>query len=55
MIVTKTGKNIFPEELEAKIDKISFVMESLVMGVDNEKDEDTIICAVIVPNEEAFM
>ncbi len=54
MIVTKTGKNIFPEELEAKIDKIPYVLESLVMGEDSEKDEETIICAVIVPNTEAL-
>ena len=54
MIVTKTGKNIFPEELEAKIDKIPVVMESMVVGEDSDKDEDTIICAVIVPNNEAL-
>ncbi len=51
VIVTKNGKNIFPEELEAFINSNDYVLESFVYGsdVDNISDE-TEICAVLVPD-----
>lgn len=51
VIVTKNGKNIFPEELETFINKNDYVLESLVYGseVDNIADELQ-ICAVLVPD-----
>ena len=51
VIVTKNGKNIFPEELEAFLNANDYVLESLVYGsdVDNIADE-TEICAVLVPD-----
>lgn len=55
MIVNKTGKNIYPEELEDKLMKIPYILECVVWGDDDEKEDDTVICATIVPKEEAIV
>ena len=55
MIVNKTGKNIYPEELEEKLMKIPYVLECVVWGDDDEKEDDTVICATIVPKEETIL
>ncbi len=47
VIVLKNGKNIFPEELETLVNKISGVKESFVYGKP-EEDGDYKICAKIV-------
>ncbi len=52
VIVTKNGKNIFPEELESLIDNSEYVLESLVYGEDDEASGETILCALVVPNFE---
>ena len=52
VIVTKNGKNIFPEELESLIDNNEYVLESLVYGEDDEVSGETILCALVVPNFE---
>lgn len=54
MIVNKTGKNIYPEELEEKLMKIPYILECVVWGDDDEKEDDTVICATIVPKEETI-
>lgn len=54
MIVNKTGKNIYPEELEEKLMKIPYILECVVWGDDDVKEDDTVICATIVPKEEAI-
>jgi long-chain acyl-CoA synthetase len=54
IIVTKTGKNIYPEELEEKIKHIPYVLESIVWGYDNKDDGDTEVHATVVPNYEAI-
>ncbi len=54
VIVTKNGKNIFPEDLEAQINKNDYVLESIVYGSDVENiAEENEICAVLVPDFEA--
>ena len=53
MIVTKTGKNIFPEELEQKLAKSKYVEECLVFGV-NDKDGDSIVIAAVFPALQVF-
>ncbi|HOD93188.1 MAG TPA: AMP-binding protein [Clostridia bacterium] len=53
MIVTKTGKNIFPEELEIKLAKSKYVEECLVFGV-NDKDGDSIVTAAVYPALQVF-
>ncbi len=55
VIVTKNGKNIFPEDVELYLNKSEYIKESLVYGVDREDDEDTIVCAKIVPNMEVIV
>jgi len=55
VIVTKNGKNIFPEDVELYLNKSEYIKESLVYGVDDENEEDTIVCAKIVPNMEVIV
>ena len=54
VIVTKNGKNIFPEDVELYLNKSRYIKESLVYGVDSENEADTIVCAKIVPNMDAI-
>lgn len=49
VIVTKNGKNIYPEEVEAYLDKSPFIRESLVWGKLDEASEETFVYAQIVP------
>jgi len=55
VIVTKNGKNIFPEDVELYLNKSEYIKESLVYGVDDDSSEDTIVCAKIVPNMEVIV
>ena len=52
VIVSKNGKNIFPEEIELLLSLSPYVAESLVSGESNEHD-DVIITAEIFPDVEA--
>lgn len=52
VIVTKNGKNIFPEEVEFYLSKNESVKESLVWGLEEEGVGETIVCASIVPDYE---
>ncbi len=53
LIVTKNGKNIFPEEIEYLINQSDLVQESVIYGVKNEEGEE-IVTAHIFLNEEAL-
>ena len=53
VIVLKNGKNIFPEEIEALVNKIEGIKESFVYGRP-EDDGDYKICAKIVYDLEAM-
>jgi long-chain acyl-CoA synthetase len=50
VIVTKNGKNIFPEEVEYYLMKSPYIEEVVVWGKDEEKAGDTVICADIFPD-----
>ena len=50
VIVLKNGKNIYPEELEALINKLPYVEESMVFGY--PKDDDLVVSVKIVYNKE---
>lgn len=50
VIVTKNGKNIFPEEVEAYLAKSPYVKESLVWGRYDEESGETDVMAQIVPD-----
>lgn len=52
VIVLKNGKNIYPEELETLISRLSYVAENMVFGY--PKGDDLIISAKIVYNKEYF-
>ena len=53
IIVTNTGKNIYPEELEGKLDSIPYIAECMVYGDDSAADEDTKISVIVYPDLEA--
>jgi len=52
VIITKNGKNVFPEELEFYINKIGFVEECMVWGIDSVDSGDTLICASVRLNAD---
>lgn len=54
VIVTKNGKNIFPEEVEAYLNKSLFIKESLVWGKDDEDSGEILIHAQIVPDYDVI-
>lgn len=54
VIVTKNGKNIYPEEVEYYLNDNPLISESLVIGIHKENDDETYINAQIYPNIEAI-
>ena len=54
VIVTKNGKNIYPEEVEYYLNDNPLISESLVLGIQKENDDETYINAQILPNIDAI-
>ena len=54
VIVTKNGKNIYPEEIENYLNESPLISESLVIGTHKENDDETYVNAQIFPNKEAI-
>ena len=52
VVVLKNGKNIYPEEIEALIDKLPYAKENVVLG--QEDGEDYRLVTKIVYDPEAF-
>lgn len=52
VIVTKGGKNIYPEELEAYLNNDPVVLESLIFGEAQDGDETVVV--QVVPDEDAI-
>lgn len=54
VIISRTGKNVFPEEIEDILNRSPYILESLIFG---EKDlkQDEIIAVQIVADAEAFI
>ena len=50
VIVTKNGKNIFPEEVEAYVNKSPFILECLIWGKLDENTGETFVNAQIFPD-----
>ncbi|MBQ8767637.1 MAG: long-chain fatty acid--CoA ligase, partial [Clostridia bacterium] len=50
VIVTKNGKNIFPEEVELYLNTNPIIEESIVYAEDD--DDETLVSAMIYPNYE---
>ena len=55
VIITKNGKNVFPEEIEDALLLSTFVKEVLVYADKNTKEDDDVIAAQIVPDHESFI
>ena len=53
VIITKNGKNVYPEEIEYYLGRIPYVAESLVWGKDSADGKDTLIAAAIKVDEDA--
>ena len=54
VIISKNGKNVFPEEIEDVLNRSPFILECMVYGEHDEK-QDEIIAAQIVVDAEAFI
>jgi len=54
VIVTKNGKNIYPEEIETLLGKSPFIKECIVYGKDDPVYGDVVVSATIVPEMEAI-
>ncbi|HEX7572942.1 MAG TPA: AMP-binding protein, partial [Bacteroidota bacterium] len=54
VIISKSGENVYPEELEDLLNRSPFVMESLVYGEDDPKQGEIIAVQVVV-DAEAFI
>ena len=50
VIVTKNGKNIFPEEVEFYLAESDYIEEVLVHGIEDERTGDTVVKAEVYPN-----
>lgn len=50
VIVTKNGKNIYPEEIEQLLNDTDFVKESLVIGIQKDKKDEMYVHAQILPD-----
>ena len=55
VIITKNGKNVFPEELEYYLSNVDIILESVVFGKDAALGDDIVIAAYIKLDEEAIM
>ena len=54
VIISKSGKNVFPEEVEDVLNRSPYVLESLVYGEEDAKQTE-IIAAQVVVDAEAFI
>lgn len=52
VIVTKNGKNIYPEEIETILNRSHYIKESLVYGKEDEESGDVVVSSIIVPESE---
>lgn len=52
VIVTKNGKNIYPEEIETLLSRSPYILESMVVGKLDETSGETEVSAVIVANTD---
>lgn len=52
VIITKNGKNIYPEEIEYYLTKIPYIKESMVMGKESKESDEILIFASIFPDIE---
>ena len=49
VLITKNGKNIYPEEVESILNQSAIIKESMIYQTANKEGDDTFIAAIIVP------
>ena len=54
VIITKTGKNVFPEELEYKLGGSDIIASSMVWEKESDSQDDTVIVVTLLPSEEGL-
>ena len=54
VIITPNGKNVYPEELEAKLNKQMLIKESLVWGGPSKEPALVEVQAIVVPDIDVF-
>lgn len=52
VIITKNGKNVYPEEIEYLLRQSALVREVMVWGKDSEETGETLIFAAVFPDSE---
>lgn len=52
IIISSSGKNVFPEEIEEYLEAIPQIEEVVVVGRQNDDTKDVEIIAIVYPNEE---
>lgn len=52
VIVTRNGKNIYPEELELMLGKIPYIKECMVYGMEDGDKDDLKIAVKVIVNDE---
>lgn len=52
VIITKNGKNVYPEEIEYYLSKVPYIKESMVMGKESKGSDEILIFASIFPDME---
>jgi long-chain acyl-CoA synthetase len=50
VIVTGAGKNVYPEEIEARLNLSPYILDSLVLGLDRKRGTGEELTAIIVPD-----
>lgn len=55
VIITKNGKNIYPEEIEYYLSNSEFIKESMVWGKESDESDEILICASIFPDDEEIL
>lgn len=54
VIISRTGENVYPEEIEDVLNRSPYILESLIYGEEDEK-HDEIIATQIVTDADAFI
>ena len=55
VIISKNGKNVFPEEIEDVLNKSPFILESVVYGEKDDKQSEIIAAQIVVDSEEFIL
>ena len=52
IIISSSGKNVFPEEIEEYLEAVPQIAEAVVLGRENQDTKDVEIVAVVFPDED---